>query len=432
MSYLRDIKDKVIADVIKNEKRIEQNRKMIKAVKGNLDPLYYEAISNICVPQHKIDLTTFKTHVNPYQKIINKLSNNYSFKTERIFKIKSGTNALQFYDDIRMQKVFLEMNKYANVSQYSVVKLKFNKKKGIIQALPLSADQFWLYTDDVYNPAEPKVYVQFIEDLLTKDMQKRGISWAKSFYLYTDDERLEVSAYIDKQGLKVNDDENDSGINLLGFAPFILCTYDSTQLIPELNTSDYSFAARIPVLYSEICVAIHYLSNPLAVFKNIDTKKSQMAMNPASSIVLNAREGSDASPELQFISPNLDITQGLNFIANLVSEHMFSKGVPVKKEGVVDMSGLAMLIDGGDTLEARKAQMPYLATFEEEFWNKLGKYHNYILSSEDKNIYKAPSEFVDADFKMDINFTLPSIAAEQINATEEDSDIVDTTEIKGE
>jgi hypothetical protein len=36
--------------------------------------------------------------------------------------------------------------------------LKFNKKTGLIDNLPLSSDQFWLYTDDPYNPNEVKVY----------------------------------------------------------------------------------------------------------------------------------------------------------------------------------------------------------------------------------------------------------------------------------
>ena len=411
----------ILEDILENSDKLDINSKMIKAYKGNLNPLYADAIKSVTVQQHRIDLETHKTHINPYQKVIKKLSQNYSFNVDRKFNVSLGQGVLDFYNKKIGNTPFLEANTYANVTQYSCIKLIFDKKKGILDAVPLSADQFWVYTDDVYNPRTPTVFVEFISDNLTKAQMKAGSVLNKTMYIYTDTERIEVNVTKSRfRDLKWNV-MSESTVNPLGFIPFCFLTYDSSQLIPETNTSDVSFAARLPVVYTEIAVALHYLSNPIAVFSGIDQKESQLAIDPSSAIVLNPQAGSTNGPTFQFISPNLDISQGLNFVATLVSDFLYSKDVPVKKEGVVDQSGLSMLIEGADTLEARKSQIPYLDKLEQDFWNKLAKFHNYLLKSEDVMIYKASGLGLCEleDFDVDITYQLPSVAQEQMNGTGE-------------
>jgi len=132
-------------------------------------------------------------------------------------------------------------------------------------------------------------------------------------------------------------------------------------------------------------------------------------------VQLRGEEGSDVVPEFGELASSLDLNKILELVKFKVEDYMYTKDCPVKKDAVADKSGLSLMIESTDTLENKKRQINYYKTAEKELWNKIAKYHNWLMKNKPAELDEdTPKKYFDEKrIKVKVEFQLPSVEVEQ-------------------
>jgi hypothetical protein len=419
MSYLTDNAKKIIADITLNHAILRHNSLLFSAFQDNLDPLFEDRLAAIKDPKGKADFIVHKDLPNYFKKCVQKLSQVYTFDVNRIF----SSNPAELEVLLKKVNFNLEMhkaNQLCNTTKSCLVELYHNKKTELkMRAIP--NDRFWVWTDDTLDPTVPRVYVKMIRDLeVPKELRNKFFD-NKLYYLYTDEEVLEWES--------IGRSHKEAKPNPLGFAPFVYISYDDYNLIPEKNTAAEGLAIGPGFSLTQVNVAAWYQGHPLRVFKNIDKARSTFYAGYDGAIVLNSEEGSGKDPEFSEVPSSLDIGKMLDLIKFKVEDYFYTMNCPIKKDASNDKSGLSLMIEGVDTLEARKNQMLYFKPADEAVVKLVAKYHNWLIQNKTADLPKNyPKTSIDEDLDVETEFTLPSTEAEQAKASNgEDKPVAEST-----
>jgi hypothetical protein len=378
---LIELKDSIIADIHANIETLQHNQKVFKAFQGNVLPIFNERIRKLESDIQQKDMETFQTLPNFFKKCVNKLSQIYNFDNiERVFN--EDQDLFNFYIDILNPNLILhQANELANALNSVLLELFYNEDEGLLSARAIPNDRFWVYTNNALNPTKPTVYVKLVKDITLTAEQKKDYTNGVEYYIYTDSEFMIVNSYKEKKTKKLINNVEQIIENPLGFAPFIYISFDNYNLIPEIDSSVEGFIVQPGINYTEAHISQHYQGNPIRILTNVDAGNEKLSINPSDVLVINSPEGSGLEPKLQELPSTLDLSKAIELNKSLIEDFFYTKDCPIKKDANTDKSGLALMIESVDTYENRKKQINYFKVGEKEFWNKVAKYHNWIIKN---------------------------------------------------
>lgn len=410
---LQEQSNNIISEIIENGDYLRSQNLLFRAFNGNLDPLFQERLAEVHSSTMRKNMNAHKSLPNYYQKCVKKISGIYNFEVERTFS--DNQELFNWYiENMSPDLALAKNNEITNALGASLLEIYYKKGFGLkLRSIPM--DRFWVWSDDPLDPNEPKVYVKLVNDIgLTLEDKKRYTS-AHCYYLYTDNEFMKVNCYNKSDGgfdLKNGEVKE----NPLEFAPFVFISYDDYNLIPELDSSSMSLAIGPGFDLTNASVAGYFQAFPIRyIINGPEDLPSELSINPDDLVQLRSEEGSDQTPEFGELASSLDINKVLDLVKFKVEDFMYTKDCPVKKDAVADKSGLSLMIESADTLENKKRQINYYKVAEKELWNKIAKYHNWLIKnklSELEDDYPRKA-FEDKRIKVKVDFQLPSVEAEQ-------------------
>lgn len=403
----------VISEIIENSDYLRKQNLLFRAFNGNLDPLFEDRLADVHSSSMKDHMKAHKTLPNYYQKCVKKISGIYNFEVDR--KFSSNQELFDWYiENISPDLALAKNNEATNALNASLIEIYYKKGYGLkLRTIPM--DRFWVWSDDPLDPNEPKVYVKLINDLtLTMEDKKRYTS-AHCYYLYTDEEFLRVDCYNKPNG-EFDLKNGEVKENPLGFAPFVFISYDDYNLIPEIDSTSMSLAIGPGFDLTNASVAGYFQSFPIRyIINGPEDLPADLSINPDDLVQLRSEEGSDITPEFGELASTLDINKVLDLVKFKVEDFLYTKDCPIKKDATNDKSGLSLMIESADTLENKKRQINYYKTAEKELWNKIAKYHNWLIANKLTELEEDyPKKMFDKKrIKVDVDFQLPSVEAEQ-------------------
>ena len=418
MSFLQEHKTTIINEIEKNGEYLRNQNMLFRAFNGNLEPLFEERLAQVHSETMRNNMRAHQSLPNYYQKCVKKISGIYDFEIEREFS--SNQELFNWYiENMSPDLALAKNNEATNALRASLIEIYYKQGFGIkLRTIPM--DRFWVWTNDPEDPNEPKVYVKLINDIDLTFQEKRQYNQAKRYYMYTDEEFLATDVY-DRGASSRNKAQYDfknerAEENDLGFAPFVYISYDDYNLIPEIDTSSMALAIGPGFDLTNASVAGYFQAFPIRyVINGPEDLPANLSINPDDLVQLRGEEGSDVVPEFGELASSLDLNKILELVKFKVEDYMYTKDCPVKKDAVADKSGLSLMIESTDTLENKKRQINYYKTAEKELWNKIAKYHNWLMKNKPAELDEdTPKKYFDEKrIKVKVEFQLPSVEVEQ-------------------
>ena len=440
MSYLRDNFKSIVADINNNDDFFKHNHKIFKCIKGDQLSVLKEAFQKVNSPLARQDKTDLAISLNFIQKIVNKLSQVYTFEVERT--ANTNQDLVDYYaKSLNVNTVMQNSNELFNGMKSVLVELYLKKDKSL-GLRPIPSDRFWVWTDDVTEPNIPSVYIKMIGNCKgLKDKKKT----CELYFAYTDTEFLAFDSAGDiREEYNVENDENQ-----LGVAPFIYINKDIYDIVPTPNKDLLQNVIQICSIMTDANVANYYQSFPIRVLINADLESSSIDINPNSVVVLKSSGGpGGAAADFKEIASTLDTSKSINLAKEVLTNLLYTFDISVDGAMTQSTSGLALTIKSTDTLENRKKQIEYFIPAEQELWNKIAIIHNTLIKKNAASPKTPKLTFAD-DFEIEVDFELPSTEAEQqkedsndnkestdkanqdsVNESKDETDISDTKESK--
>lgn len=348
--------------------------------------------------------------INLLNKVVGKLSKVYDTEPERECGAENDIDEelLDFYEDaFELDTKMQTSNELLNLHKnFALEPYNKNGQPGL-RILP--ANTFLVYSDDPVDPTCMTVFIKFMgtikkvapatdkygKVLKNADMIVREV---KQFYVYSDNEFMILDAEGDVSELRDNP---------VGIIPFVYCSASSFELIPTIDSDNYSISILIPKLLADLNYAVLYSSHSIVYGVDVEFP-SDVSRNPDDILVLRSTVGANGeklSPQLNVLKPSVDIAEVLNLITQTVSLWLDTKGIKSSSNGGATpqnaVSGIAKMIDEGDATSLIKKQMLMYSKFEGQLWSLIKKYHNYWISN---NMLEGSLKDFSLDFKPHIKF----------------------------
>lgn len=418
---LRDKAKDIIVDIKNNKEFFNINSKLFKCIRGDQLSVVKEAFNKTQSPLARQDKKDLAVSINFIQKIVNKLSQIYSFEVER--KSATDQDLVDFYSkNLKLNTTMTNANELFNGMKSCLVEIYLKKDKSL-GVRPIPSDKFFVWSDDIVEPNVPEVYVKFVG----KINKKKGKGECDLYFLYTDTEFLAVDEDGEvREEYKTENDQND-----LGIAPFVYINRDAYELLPTPNADLLQNVVQICSIMTDANVANYYQSFPIRVLINADIdEKTNIDINPNSVIILNSKMGIDGgTPDFKEVASTLDTSKSINLAKEIIQNLFYCFDLSMDGAATESTSGLALTIKSSDMLENRKKQIEFFIPAEEELWNKLAVIHNNLTK---KNVLnnKIPKKTFSDNFTVEVEFELPSAEVEQQKEMKSDDSEMTNKEVK--
>lgn len=339
--------------------------------------------------------------INILDKLIGKLSQLYNDPVDRT---APNANDEELMNEIAVEMDLDEMlqhaNKLLNLHKYFALEPYVNKEgKRQIRVLP--AYQFSVISDDMENPLKPTLFIKrmgTIWEVDQQDPQKRKIEKV-IYYCYTAEEFM----VIDSTGAIRSDFMGVSdGKNPIGEIPLVYVSASKISLIPAPSSDTFAMVTLYPLLMADLNYAIQFSSH--SILYGIDVEIGALDGNPDSfwDIKSTGKEGS--TPQIGTIKPEVNIAEVGKHTKDLIGTWLDMKGIKQSTIGAAEVdnsaSGVAKMIDSGDTTETRKAQILVLENAEQALWSLIAKFQAYWVANrlvEDTRVFSK-------DFEMNVTY----------------------------
>lgn len=280
------------------------------------------------------------------------------------------TNAEETLD---INDVMKKVSDYLTAFKYCAVELANQNYLELCRVL--DPTQFMVWTDNIYNPTTPTVFIKFIGDRNKRFMQTtdyngktlnnpiEAVRKVQIYHLYDADTFIEI------------DSEGDITIELpneYGQLPFLYVRENEDELVPTPDSDIYQMAVLIPKMLADINYALQFCTHSVMYGIDVDETKV-MTHSPDSFWSLQSvvkPDGTTVSPEIGTISPSVDSDKANNSIAIQLAMWLESKGL---KTGTIgkdanSASGISKMVDESDASSVRKDKVRIMGKTEQRFW----------------------------------------------------------------
>lgn len=388
-----------------NANFIKHNEKIFEIIEGDLLDKIKQKLSKIIrsprAYQNTIELIP---PINILRQVNNKLSTIYVDPPERKSENSKDQFLIEYYEqEADLNNVFNEANRFFNSQK--VASIDPFVENGDARLRALSGHQFIAYSDDVVNRTKMTDFIKFIGKVGDEEI----------FFVYSDNSFKAVNQY---GNLKPEFLDGNMGENPYGIIPQTYIKKSRNLLVPLIDSDVYEMSLLLPIMWASINYGINYQAH--SVMYGIDVDDQNIEMNPDTFLSFKSDPNSNTKPEIGYMKPQIEIEAVDNHILDLFNAWLESMNIrPGEATGnsTSSLSGVALAIKEMDTTLNRKSQISYFKDFEDDFWYRQSKVHNYwVDTGRIKNIPK----FSDG-FKPTITFPEISISedADAVVAREE-------------
>lgn len=400
--YIAQNLDSILEHYKKQAPFFSDNSKVFEALDDNYLSIVEETAYRFTSKTAQEDHKNMAIGINYIKKVTDHRTQLYTFTVTR--KANSNQDLVDAYVKLlNLDSVFTKANYYANAT-FSVITELYINREGLPCARAVPNKSFTVYSDDIIEPNRPTAFIKVIRTDIkeTKDGKKA----VDLLQIWTDSEVMLTYADKTVQYYKVN---------WYNIAPFTYITYQPHRLIPASARDDLHFVNQVNNIFTGGVVNNHWLSNPIRVLKNVDDTQLKISLNPNDFLILNGRDGSQFSPEIDELSSTIDLDKSFTFASNLLREWLYTKNIKNKDavQGNAE-SGISIALKDSDMLEDRKLQIEQFRPGEEQFWLVFAKFINAMID-EGVAVAKMPTGRFDDNFAVEVEFELPDTNSEVLN-----------------
>lgn len=308
--------------------------------------------------------------INLTQKVIDKLAIVYSKPPirETHDNNEDDEELMSMYvDSMNLDCVMGVANKYFKLNKRALLEPYLSPEgRPKIRALP--AHTYFLKSYNLSQPEVPDIVLKAIKE--NKDDSTKSVFdiWSdESFYRIDGKGNVLLSEMVRL--------ENPEGVNPYSTLHFIYINQSSDSLYPIADDDLLQIATTIPILLSDLSIAIKYQSWGLIWTKNFD---GDIPSGPMAVLNLTSDPTSGLEPDIGSINSTVQIESVLRYIEEVIAFTLTTKKLsPSSISGRLDASnpasGIAKLIDNSESIEDKKEQEKYFKNGEEGLWSKLSK-----------------------------------------------------------
>lgn len=363
-----------------NKRYLSRNVQLFDIYEGNLRPYVDEILRQTLSDQYYSKIKERIYPINILKRITDKLSRAYA--NDPIRKASSNQETLEFYEKSLMLNQKMNMaDEFSNLFKgYALEPYIYN---GIPSLRVLPFDRFLVQSDVIVDQTIMTKFYKYVGKHV-KNVRGRSTE-VDLWFVYTDDEFVAIDSDGDIVPEFMVDNFGNAldGENPLGFIPFYYGNRSEYKILPTQDTDTLALAKLLPVQFSDLAGTI--LFQCFSILYGIDVDSENMVMSPNAFWNMKSDPSSDKTPQVGVITPQADVNKVLDFIKEVFSTWLESRGIRVGNIGRGDgqgySSGISKIIDEMDTFEAIKKSIQYFKKDEYQFWSLLSKMHNYWIES---------------------------------------------------
>jgi len=255
----------------------------------------------------------------------------------------------------------------------------------------LTGHQFLPFSDDKKNPSKMTVAIKLLgsEQRIIKQREYTSdkgevntddekIHLVDIFALYSDDSFLIIDDTGTVQDKKMAEAGAANGKNPFGIIPFFYLNKSRFQLVPFPNQPGFDISILIPKLLTDLNYAAQFQSHSILWTRNADISGAEV--HPDAIVNLGDTQEGQGDPEMGSVNPQVDIEKVLQLIEFELSAYFSSIGIKTTGLGSMmpgrEASGVAKMMDQGDTSEAGAKQIEFFKDLERQLWDWYAKLHN--------------------------------------------------------
>lgn len=369
------------------------NYRLQKVLNDDLLSIMEEEASKFTSTQARRDNKDMAISLNYLIKIVEHQSQLYTFEVDR--KANKDQDLVDQYKKLLSVDTHMHNgNKSYNGSKSVLVEI-YQDRKNNLKLRPVTNDKFFVYSNDKFEPNRPTHYIKIMcMETIGEGINKKEV---ELLHIYTDNEFMEVLAdgtiksYI---------------VNKYGVAPFVYVNKEMYKIMPTAGRDTLQTLIQLNSILTNAVVCSFYQGHPIRILKNVDQERSAISINPNDFVVLNSKEGSELSPELDELASSLDISKSLELYKQVLEHLLHINGIKPKDATTQGASGVAIQLKDNDILENRKDQIEQWRPAEEELWEKIALVHNAMIENKMAGP-KTPAKKFSKDFAVEVEFQLP-------------------------
>lgn len=399
---LKDRRKEIIEYVKSQKEFLTKNKKALNIYEGNLLPYIDAILQKSLSPNYYNSIRDRIIPINILQRFIDKVSCTYSDGPVRT----SASKNVKFQEFVDFYTKALCINQSAQIADAYSNLFKgyawepYIDKSGKPAMRELAFDSFLVMSDSMENPEEETVFIKLMG-------QYNENEDSLLLHVYTDDEfdSFFMNGQSNMGDLILND-----GINSIGTIPFVYGKRQKNRLLPIVDSDMVKMAETIPVILSDAAGAQMYQC--FSVLFTIDCNMDNLKLSPNSIWDIKSDQQSQKNPQVGVINPTADTQKVVEFVMNIFTMWLESKGVRIGSVGQANAqnqsSGIAKIIDELDVWEIRKKSQEWFEKDEKELWNqKLPKIHNYWIKTGMVLPATVPAMMPEIELDIDIEFEMP-------------------------
>ena len=346
----------------------------------SLSANYYDKIKSRIVP------------INVLTRVIDKMSKVYIKTPDRISETHQD-----WVDEIEkttaINTIMGTCDSYANLFKGYLIQPYVHNRE--MKLRPIAYDRFIPLSDDK-SPEHMNGLLVYMGKVQT------GLSDYNDLWYYYDDK--DFLPFTTNGNIYAPALEGNDGVNPYGFIPFVYGNRSITKIIPKQDTDIAQISKMIPVVLSDLAGAIMFQC--FSIIYGIDINAENMTMTPNAFWSLKSDKTSDKTPSVGTIKPQVDISEVREYVIDVFSLWLETKGVRVGSVGSVNgariANGISKIIDEMDVFEIRKESIQFFMREEEELWGKLRAMNNHWSKAGEID-----TEVVGDNFDFSISFEDP-------------------------
>lgn len=389
---------------------LKHNQQLFEIFEGDLLSHVLADLERQLSPQSYKDAVSRVTPVNVLRRLVDKLSKIYDKAPLRTVTGGTESDEALLTDYVEAMDLNTSMgstdgaNGLFNLFKNVWVE-PFKDGDGFPRIRVLTANGFFVYSNDPANPTKPTHLVKIMGEFKDKAGNVRTL-----FYAYTADEFLAFDSEMDVRDEKMAALGND-GRNPFGCLPGVYINRSKHLLVPKADSDTLAMTKLIPVQLSDLSYAMMYQC--FSVLYTIDVDQSGLKLGPNALWDLKSDAKSDKEPKVGTIKPEVDSDKALSLIKAIFSLWMETRNIKAGTMGQLSAndaaSGVAKIIDEMDTSGDRKAQVPYFKAAEEQLFKLLKDHYHPVWAADRDFRFKGQAFSVGAEIKVTFPEQRPAI-----------------------
>jgi len=372
-----------------NSNRLDVNEKLFDILEGDVLSQLMEKLINDLGESSASQAHSRAVPVNILRQVDNKLAQIYQNSPRRSIDPdnEQDLKILEYYEkNLKINYELNYNNELQNVFQYSLQQVVLNKGKPTTRSIPNHS--FLPVNLNPVDPTEANVIILFMGE----STDKAGTGSVKIRWAWSDNQFVifdssgEIRDDIMRDKLDLEDGEPLLYENPFGRIPFEYLTTSRNSVMPKVPSDILQLSLLIPVLMTDLNFAAKF--QVFSILYGVDVDDENLKMSPAVFWRFKSQKGSDKTPQIGSIKPEVDIDQVLNLAATELALWLQSLGIRPGSIGKLDgdsfSSGISKVIDEADILDHQNKQTELYKGWEQGYWDLVLKYMHPVWLNDPK------------------------------------------------